>query len=145
MRSSLKFWISQNNSHIQFKGGALLETKILFIVLLQWIYHSQSFRKLSQSIGLTHSCTQTLITSTWNPITAIPFETYIPATPLSYTGARTFTNYPAAAGTLDATLFAVHKPLKEQKKGILVGNIGNMVLNFGCWWLQTEPAFIMVG
>lgn len=97
------------------RGRPLLELRIRLVILLQWIYHGQTFKKLGQSIGLTHCCVQTSITSIWNPLTTILFGAYIPATPLGYTSTRAFINYPAAVGALDATLLATRKPSEREE------------------------------
>ena len=115
------------------RGRPLLELRIRLVILLQWVYHGQTFKKLGQSIGLTHSCVQTSITSIWNPLTTILFGAHIPATPLGYTSTRTFINYPAAGGALDATSSRLANHQKEKKiRDISVGNTGNMGSSFSC-------------
>ena len=67
------------------RGRQLPELKVRLITLLQWIHHGQTFVKLGSSMGLTRSCIQSMITSTWNDLTTVLCEAYIPKLPRDYT------------------------------------------------------------
>ena len=97
------------------RGRQLPELKIRLVALLQWIHHGQTFVKLGNSMGLTHSCIQSMITSIWNDMTTMLCEAYIPRLPRDYTSTRTFVNFPAAAGALDATLISIRKPSEREE------------------------------
>ena len=97
------------------RGRKLMDLKTRLVVLLQWIYHGQTFEKLGKSMGLSHSCVQTSITSIWNDFTVAVFDNYVPKSPNEYKSTRSFINYPAAVGALDATLISINKPSEKEE------------------------------
>ncbi len=92
------------------RGRHLLEKRIRLVILLQWLHHGQTFKKLGESMDLTHSCVQTAIASIWDPLTSVLFETYVPANPYSYNCNEIFQHHPDAIGAVDATLIMIRKP-----------------------------------
>ena len=92
-----------------------MNLKTRLVILLQWIYHGQTFEGLGKSMGLSHSCVQTSITSIWGDFTIAVFDNYVLSSPKEYKSTRSFINYPAAVGALDATLLSINKPSEREE------------------------------
>ena len=92
-----------------------MNLKTRLVILLQWIYHGQTFERLGKSMELSHSCVQTSITPIWDDLKISVFDNYVPSSPKEYKSTRSFINYPAAVGALDATLLSINKPSEREE------------------------------
>lgn len=92
------------------RGRKLLDLEVRLVILLQWIRYGQTFSYLGKSFGLKSARVQSSISSIWNNLANVLFDTFIPKRPLSYTCERKFVNYKRAVGALDATLISITKP-----------------------------------